>query len=303
MNQARVIYTGWSGWEVRALSYSQANEMSECGKKFELKRISGWEEKLTGASLKFGIACENAVVAYLAGGVDPVKKFDSEWETWKNQELSYSSKDGDWEHLSGVGRGLMKEFPRQHKDRFAVIDGGKCFFQKKLRYSEINQGGLWNGVDIEYIADCIQPNLPILLDFKTASASYPEPQGDDLNFIGWDHQLSIGAWMSGIRNVGFITMVKTKTPKIQFITGRVTDEAIENVQLWIKRQLDRILNKDFTREIGFKFPNQHCTWCEVAEVCIGSPEKALAAGILTKKVSKSNDIESQINALDALEEV
>ena len=41
MNQAQMIIPGWSGWEVRALSYSQANEMAECGKKFELKRIEG----------------------------------------------------------------------------------------------------------------------------------------------------------------------------------------------------------------------------------------------------------------------
>ena len=42
--EPRTLYVGWSGFAVKALSYSQASDISDCGKKFELKRVSGWDE-------------------------------------------------------------------------------------------------------------------------------------------------------------------------------------------------------------------------------------------------------------------
>lgn len=299
MESPATIYVGWSGWKVTALSYTQASEMASCGKKFELKRIEGYEEATPSASFKFGIACENAVVAHLQAGVDIQKKFEAEWTFWKNVKLEYSTRDGDWEKMLGTGRNLMKEFLNAHRELFPNLDGSRCIFGKKIRYSEVHQA-LWNGVDIEYIADCIDPANGMLLDFKTAAASYPEPQPGEVNLIPWDNQLRIGSFLSGLRQVGFLTLIKTKTPKIQFLTGQVTQEMVEDVQVWLKSQLDRIRNKEFGRHVGWKFPNQHCDWCEVKDACFGRAEAALAAGTLVKKTSKTMDVQAEMAALDAL---
>lgn len=301
MSDPQTLYVGWSGFRVTAISYSQASEMSECGKKFELKRIEGWAETTESASFKFGIAIENSIVPFMQAGVDPVRKFEAEWSLWKDAKLEYSQRDGDWDELLGKGRNLVELFATEHKRRFPWLNGSNCLFAKKIRFSEVSGGRLWNDVDVEYIADIVDKYTPMLLDIKTSGARYPDLGAGEINVIPWDNQLRIGSWLSGIKKVGFITLVKTKKPDIQFLTGTVTENMVADVQGWLATQLRRIQNREFGRDVGFKFPNQHCDWCEVRDVCMGSAERALAGGTLTRKQSQRRDVSAELAALDSVE--
>jgi hypothetical protein len=287
------LYVGWSGYRIQEFSYTLASDMDKCGYYAGATRIEGWTPILENASFKFGQAIENSVVHLFREGVDPVDTFNVEWGRWLNVPLHYGERDESWNNLLQVGRALLRNFSGYHK----TLNWNNVEFGKKLV-----KNNWYKGADLVYIADVIVdfPGRKQMVDIKTSASSYPDPDKDE-SIKGWpslDPQLCVGALVSEIRNVAFLNLVKTKTPKIQFIEGYVSDYRIADIDDWLKEQFDKLVAKKFYRRAGFKFPNNHCTFCDLLPKCLGN-QKGVDE---TLKQKTKKDTTADLAALDALGE-
>jgi hypothetical protein len=280
------MFKNWSGHDQVDFSYSLASDLDKCGYYTKLTRIQGLSKKVESAAFKFGICIEQAVQSHYLAGSDPEKHFSDLWDAFSDVELDYSSRDGGWGGLLTKGRGLMREFLKQ-KPGFPDMRQAK--FQEKLRLD-----GWMPRANLIYIADAIVGDGKdrVLIDMKTAAASYPEdeesyPSDPALRWLAMDPQLRTGCLVSGIRKVAFMVFVKNKEPKIQWLEATVSDELVADVDLWLKAQYQALIDKQFFRRAGWRFPSTQCSFCDVSSACMGND--ALAKTLLKQRESKSFD--------------
>ena len=295
-----VIYTGWSGFEIKKFSYSQAMAIAGCGLAFKLKRIGGWDTKADFGRLRFGDAIETAVRSYY-DGQDAVKVFAREWKQLKETPMVFGKREGSWFNMLDCGKELMRELDRVYKaKKIGLVDP-----EFQITYPLDENDTWYNGTQLEYRADGLshpkhgKGRRTILVDIKTSANSYPD-SADNPKFEGivaLDNQLRTGALASGIPDVAFLVFVKTKNPKIQWLTGKVTEEYLEEVDSWLKAQYHKVLDREFQRRPGIRFPSDHCKMCDVLPVCLGN--LPLAKETLHQKQKK--DAADQFSAMDELD--
>lgn len=292
---APLLYRSWANYNVYNFTYSIAYDVDRCGQSTIYSRFQGLASTKRSAALEFGICCEESVVENLRIGGNPEQGFIARWMKLKDVQLDYSSRDDSWSHLFEIGKALMRQFlAKRDKPPFSDVlvncEFGVVFPTETTK--------VWhNGTRLEYIADLVAnpPSGRILLDLKTAASTYAEKEGQE-GYCALDPQLVTGSLCSGIRRVGFIALVKTQTPKIDFVEGVVSDRALESTDQWLREQYDKIMNKRLFMRMGVRWPNDHCKMCDFLPKCLGDEETA--ARTLRKKQSK--DTASQLVALDEL---
>lgn len=279
-----LLYRSWADYPVFNFTYSLADHISKCGQYTIYNRFQGFTSVDEHAATKFGIACEESAVEYLRIGGNPEQGFTYRWLKWKDINLKYNKNDQSWFKLFEIGKALMRMWIVQtQKPPLSEVLINPQF---GLVFPE-DQYKTWHkGTRLEYIADCVgfPPSGPILIDMKTAGKTYAEGD-DDHGYCALDPQLQTGALASGIRRVGFIALVKTKEPKIEFVEGVVTDHMIESCDAWLKDQRDKLVDRRLYMRTGVRWPNDHCTMCEYLPKCLGNEE--LASKTLRVKESKS----------------
>jgi hypothetical protein len=281
---APLLYRSWANYPVYNFSYSLALDIDSCGQKTIYNRFQGLAEILESASFKFGICCEEAIVESIRIGGDAEQGFIQRWLKFKDVPLKYTKRDSSWSKLFEIGKALMRMFTRKLKvpplsDVLVNPDFGVVY--------PLEQDKTWyKGTRLDYIADVVGNPLTgkILMDFKTAGSSYGEDQ-DDKGYAALDPQLLTGALASGIRDVGFIALIKTNEPKVEFVRGRVTDKMVENIDLWLREQYDKLVEKRLFMRTGVRWPNEHCKLCSYLCKCLGNEE--LASRTLRQKQSKN----------------
>ena len=87
--------------------------------------------------------------------------------------------------------------------------------------------------------------------------------------------------------MGFPAESKVKGPVEYLLEATVSDELVADVDLWLKAQYQALIDKQFFRRAGWRFPNQSCTFCDVSSACMGND--ALAKTLLKQRESKSFD--------------
>ena len=284
-----LLYRSWADFPVHRFSYSIAKDVDECGVKTKYSRFQGLAPIVESAALKFGICIEETIRDHYQFFVEPISAFKLKWKYYENVQLKYSKSDGNWETLLSVGVYLMKEFLRERDNLPIANPEFGVVLPRDLKQT------WYNGTRLEYTADCISHTFEgdLLLDFKTSGRAYPE-KDESLGYAALDPQLRTGALVSGIRNVGFIVFVKTKTPRIQVILGTVTDFQIEQVELWLKEQYHKLLEGRLYMRTGVRFPNEICLNCDFLPKCLGRED--IAAQTLRQKESK--EVESILGFLD-----
>lgn len=209
------LYTNAKGRDVRTSSYSGSADFRKCEKYFEHKRVNGWAEKTESAAFKFGICVEDAIKYWYAneqqaGTLAP--EFTRLWLKFKDQNLDYTDSDGDWENLAVVGRKLTALYEIKApslgllKPRFQ-LEYRKAVFPN-TEYSDIERVA-YIDMRAEQVENFLTPEeqpRPILVDIKTSGKLFPsEPEG----IVALDPQLREYSWMTGIRDVAFLVLVKT----------------------------------------------------------------------------------------------
>jgi hypothetical protein len=292
---APMLYRSWSGYPVYNFSYTQASDIDNCGQKTIFSRFQGLTEILENASFKFGICCEESIVEHIRVGGNAEEGFVIRWTKFKDIPLKYTKRDSSWSHLLQIGRALMRIFMRQvTKPPLSTVLVNPDF---SVVYP-LEQNQTWyKGTRLDYIADCIgnPPSGPILLDFKTSGSTYGEDSGVP-GVSALDPQLLTGALMSGIRRVGFIALVKTNEPKVEFVEGTVTDKMLESVDLWLREQYDKLVEKRLFMRPGVRWPNDHCKICSYLQKCLGNEDLAKK----TLKVKQSKATAEQLVMIDEM---
>lgn len=279
MQGVESLYDHWSGNPQHDFSYTLASEMEKCGKYVEITRIQGLTKIKDSASFKFGTCIEQAVSNHYASGIDPEKDFNDRWQFFAKMDLEYGAREGDWNELLTRGRALIREFLRE-KPNLPDLRG--ALFQEKMVLR-----GWQPRANLIYIADAWKefPKGKLLVDMKTSAMSYPQdednyPDDPNLRWPAMDPQLLTGCLVSGIRRVGFLVFVKTQKPKIQWLEATVRQEFVDDINSWLTEQYERLIEKKFHRQSGWRFPNQRCSFCDVASACMGN---ATLAGTLLKQ--------------------
>lgn len=266
-----ILYTKKDGKGVTTFSHSAGQTFNNCRRRFQLEKIGGWKEKVKKAALAFGIAIESSIQHYHTNGLvknTAAAKFDELWKIHEeNKELDYG-KDGGWDNLAKIGNTLMGMYEIQLPD----LPIKEPIFQ--LNYlKNVFPGTVYDGIKFTAYVDMLT-TLPngekMLVDIKTAGQSLSEIP----NIASMDPQLRKYAWVSGVQNVAFLNLVKTKKPKIQFITGRVTDEAIHDTGEIVGRDIIEVAMADkknfWPQNPGVKFPDARCTYCPFLGICLNN---------------------------------
>lgn len=209
------LYTDPNGRQVTRHSYSAGADFRKCARFYLLKRVRGWREKEKRASLEFGKQVESAIQFFHANKTAPgsgVAEFKRLWLKFeKMTDLVYTEKEGDWADLYKMGSELLALYELKWPT-FGYRDPVFQLNYRKPMFSGTELDGIEQNayVDMraEFLRSCSEePHyIPIVIDIKTSAASLPE----DENMLVLDPQLREYAWITGIPNVAFLNLIKTR---------------------------------------------------------------------------------------------
>lgn len=201
------LYKSASGREVTHGSNSSIEVFRLCRRKFKLSRIDGWRQKDKKASLEFGKCIESAVQYYHDNGLksgDGPEEFRRLWAKWIDQPLVFTSQENSWRDLNTMGL----EMTRLYEIMLPTLPIKNPKWQ--LQYLK----KLWPGTnldDLEFMAyvdllSTLEDGSRLVIDIKTAKSMLSVTPG----MMALDGQLRKYAWVSGIRDVGFLNFVKAE---------------------------------------------------------------------------------------------
>jgi hypothetical protein len=177
-----------------------------CRRKFKLSRIDGWRQKSRKASLEIGKCLETALQYYYENGCKP-DDFSDEWKRlwlkFESIELVYTDQEQDWKTVYQLGTEWAKLF-HVIRDTLPIRNPKwQLQFLKELWPGDLNLGGI-NFMGYVDILSILADGTRLIIDVKTAKSSLPITSG----MMALDGQLRKYAWLSGIREVGFLNFVK-----------------------------------------------------------------------------------------------
>jgi putative RecB family exonuclease len=237
------------------LSYSRISKHSQCPFSYKCQYIDGWKPVKEPANLKYGSAIHAGIERFLTQGEMPVDAFQEEWLKSKDLDLDYGSKES-WDSLNQSGIALMELFQAEHMPRFGQVYAVEHKFF--IPFSE--------SYDFLGFMDCVAEvdGIWTIVDFKTASRSYDESQ------VLLDDQLTTYAMAARtlgieVERVAFMTLIKTKVPKIEWHFATRSDEQIEEFKSKARFVADDIARGRYEKRSGM-----HCSWCSYLPICSGN---------------------------------
>ena len=198
------LYKSASGREVNAHSYSGGSEFKFCRRKYKLHRLDGWQEKAKKAAPEFGKAIESAIQYFHENGQkagDCVDTFKGIWAKYQSVEMTYTDADGDWASLYACGSDLAALYELLVPS--LPIHNPK--FQLEYR-KEVFPGSGLEFVAYTDMLSVAPDGSRLVIDIKSAKLSLHLDQ----NMLSLDPQLRRYAWVTGIKDVAFLWLVKAK---------------------------------------------------------------------------------------------
>jgi hypothetical protein len=216
------LYINSQGEEITRHSYSAGLEFDGCPYRFYLKRILGWREKDTKASLMFGRALESAVEFYHTHeGKGAVDEFVRLWVKNKdNDKLVYTDREDNWESLLRAGSEMIRLYAiRQPGLPIPMATRFQREFVKEVFPQDDRLGGIEFYGKLDAMPQCdphhpLLPKItwdesrglfrPLIVDIKTSGIDFDETSG----IVAQDLQLRMYAWLTGILDVSFLWFKK-----------------------------------------------------------------------------------------------
>jgi hypothetical protein len=189
-------------------SYTQISQYLTCPRRYRHRYLDGWQEKDVRAAMLFGRCFEQAVAA-LFRHEDPAAVLFEQWAPCKNLELAYSGND-TWDHMLQQGVQLLERF---------VQDGRVQIHEPRSHQQVRFTRTLSSGNSFVAFVDAVGEldDTPCLLEWKTASARYPE---EPVGLAALDPQLVCYSWMTGINEVAQVVFVRKRTVEVQYLRAR-----------------------------------------------------------------------------------
>lgn len=218
------LYVNSSGKIHNKHSYSSGNTWAQSPYKYYLQKVLGWREKDTKARFAFGKSLEESVQFHNENpGQDAVKDFQRRWLANKDQGLSYTDVEKNWENLNTVGSDMIRLY-RALQPTLPIPMGAKSAWQreymKEAYPGDPNYGDIYDAGKLDIIS-YVEPNhpmlqkmdwtegeyRPVIIDIKTSAVDFPEQPG----IAALDAQLRRYSWLSGIRDVALLWFRKCGT--------------------------------------------------------------------------------------------
>ena len=119
---------------------------------------------------------------------------------------------------------------------------------------------------------------PCVLEWKTASARYPEePDG----IAALDPQLVCYSWMTGINDVAQVVFVRKRMVEVQYLRATITDQQRQEFETLVDDTVRRIESGLFLPHSGIRFPQNPCTTCPFLGLCLDQRD-LVEAGLIRK---------------------
>ena len=213
------LFTNYAGYATTRTSYSMLQDFRQCRRYFSLKRRQGFKEREKRAAMEIGNVVEAALKYYHEQGCKQgtgVDEFKRLWLPFKEREdLTYSSKDGDWAAMYQAGSEMLALYEVKWKS-FGYANPKFQVSYKK----EVFPGTALAGIDfiayVDMLALVREPITPltevlkqspqIIIDIKVSGSGLDDSEG----LLMLDPQLRSYAWVSGVPDVAFLWMHRHK---------------------------------------------------------------------------------------------
>src|SRR6059036_368595 len=246
-------------------SYTQISQYLACPRRYRHRYLDGWQEKDTRASMLFGRAFEQALVALFRRD-DPAGVLFEQWAVYKDMGLTYSGND-TWDRMLQQGIQLLERFCQD--DRIRIRQPRRNLQIKFMRpVSEKN--------DFVAYVDAIGKldGTRGLIEWKTTSSRYAEePDG----LLALDPQLVCYSWMTGISEVAQVVFVRKRLVEVQYLRTTISDEQRREFGQLVEDTIRRIEAAQFLAHSGIRFPQNPCSSCPYVGLCLGRHELVEAA--------------------------
>ena len=202
------LYTSASGREVNHASSSSLDTFRLCRRKFRLSRIDGWKQKDKKASLEFGKCVEAAVQYYHDNGLksgDAPTEFARLWAKWIDQPLVFTDQENSWRDLNVMGQEMTKLYEILLPTLPIRNPKWQLQFLKELWPGDPIYGELQFMAYVDLLST-LEDGTRLIVDIKTAKSMLSVTP----DMMTLDGQLRKYAWVSGIRDVGFLNFVKAE---------------------------------------------------------------------------------------------
>jgi hypothetical protein len=146
-------------------SYTQISQYLSCPRRYRHRYLDGWQEKEMRAAMVFGRAFEQAV-AELFRRNDPGAVLFEQWSLYKDLGIAYSGND-TWDSMLRQGIQLLERFAQDGRVR---IRRPRSAQQVQFNRTLSSGNEFVSYVDATGELD----GTPCVLEWKTASARYPE---------------------------------------------------------------------------------------------------------------------------------
>jgi CRISPR/Cas system-associated exonuclease Cas4 (RecB family) len=241
-------------------SYTQISQFVVCPRRYRYRYLDGWQEKDVRAAMLFGRAFEQAVAA-LFRGQDPAVILFEQWAPARDLNLVYSHHD-TWDTMLQQGVQLLERFVQDGR-----VTIPRAHNQQQVQFTRSLSSG--NGF-VAYI-DAIGEldSTPCVLEWKTASARYPE---EPAGLTALDPQLVCYSWMTGIDEVAQVVFVRKRTVEVQYLRATITDEQRRDFENLVDDAVRRIESGLFLPQSGIRFPQNPCTTCPFVGLCLDHSE-------------------------------
>jgi len=260
-------------------SYTQISQYLACPRRYRHRYLDGWREKDTRASMLFGRAFEQALVAFFRRE-DAAVVLYQEWAAHQSSRLEYPS-GSSWDRMLQQGLQLLDRFAQD--DRVRVRQPRKSMqvkFTRPLPHwnGNGNRNGNGSGHANEFVAyiDAIGllDGTRCLLEWKTTSSRYPE---EPAGLLTLDPQLVCYSWITGISDVAQVVFVRKRLVEIQYFRTTITDEQCQEFGQLVEDTVHRIESAQFLPHSAIRFPQNPCTTCPYVGLCLGRQELVDAA--------------------------
>ena len=165
-------------------SYTQISQYLTCPRRYRYRYLDGWQEKDTRAAMLFGRAFEQAIAA-LFRGEDPAAKLFEQWAPCRKMDVVYSARD-TWDSMFQQGVQLIERFVQDGRVQVSHST------QQQIQFSR----ALGSGNSFVAFVDAIGAldGTPCVLEWKTASARYPEEPAGIAGTRSAAHLLLMDDW-------------------------------------------------------------------------------------------------------------
>ena len=211
-----------------------------------------------------GRAFEQAMAA-LFRHEDAAAKLFEQWAACKDMPLVYPARD-TWDSMFQQGVQLIERFVQDGRVQISRPA------QQQIQFSRALSDGNSFVAFIDAIGEL--DGTPCVLEWKTASARYPE---EPVGIAALDPQLICYSWMTGIDTVAQVVFVRKRTVEVQYLCAKIMDEQRGEFETLVEDTVRGVESGLFLPHSGIRFPQNPCTTCPFVGLCLEQRELIDAA--------------------------